>query len=425
MSVVRIRPGPVSGIVRAPSSKSYTHRALVVAHLALRRYEVVRPLRSNDTMRTVAALRALGSTVDLNPDRWVVAPGATRRGRRRVRLDCGESGTTLRFAGALAALQDRPVELLGQGRLPMRPMGALARALRELGATVKEPEPPRSLPMVVHGPIHGGEVHVDASESSQFVSALLLALPTVGDSSDLRLSGPPVSAPYIEATLAALRASRVRVEASRERFRIPGGQTYRGQRFVVPGDASSAAYLWAAAAVAGGTVTVEGLPDAWPQADLAILALLDRFGATVQPGGRGTTVEFAARRPFSVTLTDSPDLYPLAGVLAATARGTSRLRGASHVAAKESDRRAETIRLVRAMGARVEEGSGQLRITGTDSPRPTALRSASDHRMVMSAAVGALAATGESTVGRSEAVAKSFPDFWKVLDTLAGGERVR
>ncbi|MFY9717487.1 MAG: 3-phosphoshikimate 1-carboxyvinyltransferase [Thermoplasmata archaeon] len=424
MTEVRVSPGPVHGTVRAPPSKSYTHRALVVAHLAGRRCAVERPLRSNDTLRTVAAIRALGSVVTLGRDRWTVAPSGDRSRRRAVRIDCGESGTTLRFASALAALESRPVELRGRGRLPLRPMGALSRALRTLGATVKAPPPPRTLPMVVRGPVRGGEVEVDASESSQFVSALLLALPTAEGDSVLRLPGPPVSAPYIDATVAVMRASRVRVTQGRQRYRIPGHQIYRGRSFRVPGDASSAAYLWAAPAIAGGSVTVLGLPDAWPQADLAILGLLREFGARVQRRPRGTTVEFSERRPFRVELTDSPDLYPLAGVLAASARGVSTLVGAAHVASKESDRRAETIRLATQMGAKVRASRGGLRIEGTGDPTPLSIRGADDHRIVMSAAIGALAASGASTVGRPEAVAKSFPEFWSVLAQIAGKGRI-
>jgi len=421
---VRIRPGPVRGVVRAPPSKSYTHRALVTAHLAGRRFAVVRPLWSNDTLRTVGAIRALGSQVTLGRDRWIVTPSRRGSQRGRSRIDCGESGTTLRFASALAALHYRPVELVGRGRLPLRPMGALTTALRTLGASVEEPAPPRSLPMVVRGPIRGGSVVVDASESSQFVSALLLALPTVSEASVLRLSGPPVSEPYIEATVAVLRSSRIRVTKGRQRFRIPGRQSYRGTSFRVPGDASSAAYLWAAAAVAGGAVTVLGLPDPWPQADLAVLQLLRRFGARVVSRPRGTTVAFRERRPFRVELTDSPDLYPLAGVLAATARGVSTLAGAAHVAAKESDRRVETIRLATGMGATVRATADALRIEGRDDPRPLAVRDATDHRIVMSAAIGALAASGPSWVGRADAVNKSFPGFWAVLSQISGRGRI-
>ena len=424
MSGVRVTPRPVRGTVRPPSSKSYTHRALIAGHLSGRRFSVDRPLRSDDTVRTARALEALGSRVRLGPRRWTVRPSRAGPSTGPAVVDCGESGTTLRFLSAVAARTGRPVVLGGRGRLPQRPMSPLVEALRQLGARVDRPAASgRSLPMRITGPLHAGRVVVDPSESSQFVSALLLVLPTVPGTSEVRLERDPVSAPYIAATVAVLRAGGVHLVERNRTFRIRGPQSYRSRSFRVPGDASSAAYLWAAAAVSGGNVTVLGLPDRWPQADLAVLPLLRRFGARVVRTREGTRVRAGARRPFSLDLTDSPDLYPLAGVLAACAPGTSRLIGASHVAAKESDRRAETIGLARAMGAHVAPRPKELRITGRDRPTAFSIRGATDHRVVMSAAVGALAGDGPSTIGQREAVAKSFPDFWTVLARLGAGVR--
>jgi 3-phosphoshikimate 1-carboxyvinyltransferase len=269
--------------------------------------------------------------------------------------------------------------------------------------------------------MHSGRVSLDASESSQFASALLFALPTLEGDSVLRLTGPIVSAPYLEATLAVLARHRVRVESIARVYRIPGGQRYRGTSFRVPGDASSAAYLWTAGAITGGKVRVTGLPEKWPQADQAILSLLDQAGAKVTRIADGATVQGPVDRPFSVDLTDTPDLYPLAGVLAAVVQGHSLLLGASHVAVKESDRKAGTERVARGLGAHVRPVPGGLAIEGTDSPRPLSLPDLSDHRMVMSAAVGALAAEGRSSIGDARAVDKSFPRFWEVLSRLSGG----
>lgn len=423
MTVARVRPGIASGRLRAPGSKSYTHRALVAGHLAHRTYRIDRPLRSEDTLATVGAVRALGSHVSLGQDRWIVSPPADDP-RRATTIDCGESGTTLRFSCALAALGRRRVRLTGRGRLPIRPMRVLSEALRALGASVDPRSGRAGLPMTVQGPIHGGPLWIDASESSQFVSALLLALPTVRPDSTLRLEDDPVSAPYIEATLAVLSASGIRIDRAGRRFDIPGGQSYRGRGFVVPGDASSAAYLWAAAAISGGTAIVDGVSDAWPQADLAVLDLLEQFGARVQRRNDSVTVTGGDRRPIRVSLTGSPDLYPLAGVLAGSAPGRSRLGGAPHVVTKESDRRRATTDLARAMGARVRSHGSDLIIEGTASPRSLHVRGVRDHRVIMSAAVGALVADRPSTLSDADVVRKSFPEFWAYLGTLTGGDRI-
>ena len=419
MTAVQLRAGAVTGRLRAPSSKSYTHRAIVAGHLAHRTYRIDHPLDSDDTRATAAAVEALGTRVTRRSDRWTLRP-TLRPARRPVQVDCGESGTTLRFVAALAGLSPRPVTLRGRGRLPRRPMDQLLGALGGLGATVDRPSGPETLPVLLCGPIHAGSVTLDASESSQFASGLLLVLPTLEGDSRIRLTGPVVSRPYLEATLRVLAYHGIRVEARRREFRIPGDQRYRRTRFPVPGDASSASYFWTAAALTGGDVRVDGIPRDWPQADLAVLDLLERAGAEVDRFRTGARVRTGPLRPFAVDLTDAPDLYPLAGILAAAIPGTSRLRGAPQVAGKESDRRAGTEALVRAVGARTEWRDGALVVHGRPPLRPFSLRGLRDHRMVMSAAVAALAAAGRSELEDADAVGKSFPAFWSTLRSVAG-----
>jgi len=414
-----VRPGPVSGVIRAPSSKSYTHRALVLGHLSGRTFRIYGALDSDDTRATATALGRLGTPVHRAKEFWEVS-SRPRPARTRVRVDCGESGTTLRFVCALAGLSGRTVRIDGRGRLPHRPIDELLDALRGLGAECRHVG--RSgLPIEIRGPIRGGPVRLDASETSQFASALLLALPTVDEGSTLELTGRIVSAPYIAATLAVLERHGICIERRGRLFRIPGGQVPRGSSFRVPGDASSAAYFWTAAAVGGGSVRVVGVADRWPQADLAMLDILESAGASVSRRSDGATVRRGTPRPFHVNLTDSPDLFPLAGILAATIPGDSRLEGAEHVALKESDRRESTARLARVMGARAQFENGALRIRGTSRPRAFHAGHLSDHRLVMSAAIGALAGSGDSSVGEREAVRKSYPGFWEAFFALSGG----
>ncbi len=423
MSSARIRPGPVYGRVRAPPSKSYTHRALVVGHLTHRPFRVVRPLDSDDTRATACALHQLGTSIRRERDVWHLSPSFRRSAQDPVRIQCHESGTTLRFVSALACLENRTAVIAGEGRLSVRPIDQLLCALRTLGATCRHVRG-RGLPIEVRGPLHGGKVSLDASESSQFASALLLALPTLEESSVLELTGKIVSRPYLDATVAVLAHHGIRISRQGRCFRVPGHQRFRGAQFVVPGDASSAAYLWAAAAVSGGRVRVDGVGEKWPQADLAALELLDSAGATVNRWSGGAEVGFGRPTPFRVDLTNAPDLYSLAGVLAATTPGESRIVGGSQVVFKESNRKTATARLARRLGAQVQETSEGLRICGTSRPKALHLPHLSDHRLVMSAAVGALAASGPSTVGERQAVRKSYPGFWSTLRDLSeGGSR--
>jgi len=235
------------------------------------------------------------------------------------------------------------------------------------------------------------------------------------------LRGRPVSQPYIEATLAMLARHGVRVRHSEDTYSVAGRQGFHGSSFRVPGDASSAAYLWAAAAVAGGRVRVRALGRDWPQADLRVLDLLEKYGAQVALHRDGATVTADSRRSFTVNLTDAPDLYPLAGVLAATVPGTCRILGAEHVVHKESDRREETIRLIGSFGGRTTSTPHGVTVHGTARPRAVHLPHLSDHRLVMSAAIGALAASGPSIIGERDAVRKSFPQFWDRLSEITSG----
>ncbi len=417
MTVIRVAPGKVSGTLRAPPSKSYTHRALVAGFLSQTNYRVEAPLDSDDTRSTANGLARIGAAVRFSPIRWTITPRPSASGRA-VSVDCGESGTTLRFLAAVAARSRRKVRLRGEGQLPNRPMRELFDALETLGASCAIPDGARSLPAIVSGPLHGGTVRLDASRSSQFVSSLLLTLPTVKGDSTIDLVGPIVSEPYIAATLAVLRHHEVRVRRRGRRFTIPGGQRYRNPGLVVPGDASSAAYLWVAGAIAGGRVRVTGIPSEWPQADLAILELLRSAGASIRHSPDGAAVEGGALRGFTVNLTESPDLYPLAGVLAASIPEQSRILGAPHVVHKESNRRDGTVRLARAMGADVREQRDGLVIRGSAHPTRFRLRGLEDHRVVMSAAVGALIGDGASSIDDARAVSKSFPGFWMALESL-------
>jgi 3-phosphoshikimate 1-carboxyvinyltransferase len=416
MTVRRVVPGRVTGRATAPPSKSYTHRALVAAYLSGRPFTVDHPLDADDTQATAEAIRRLGAEVRQSAMRWTVRPGHAPSSARPIEIDCGESGTTLRFVVVLASLDPRKVRFRGSGRLGKRPMRPLFRALEALGAEVGSTQ--SGLPFTIRGPIHGGRVRLDASESSQFASALLLALPTRDQDSRVTLEGRIVSEPYMDATIALLRRLKVDLDRRGRVIRIPRQQRVSGRSFRVPGDASSAAYLWVAGAMTGGPVTVAGVPPELPQADRAVLDLLRRAGADVRERGGLVSVRRGKPRAFSFDLTASPDLYPLAGVLAASLPGRSTLRGAAHVVHKESNRRTETARLARAFGSRVRSVPSGLEIDGGRPLQPIDLVHLTDHRVVMSAAVGALSAVGPSRVGVAEAVRKSYPEFWTTLSAL-------
>jgi 3-phosphoshikimate 1-carboxyvinyltransferase len=412
-----VRPALASGRVAAPASKSYTHRAVVLGHLSGRKYVLDHPLVSDDTLATLRGVGELGSDTRRRPNEWTVAPsGDSPSGRART-VNCGESGTTLRFLLSAAARLSCRVRFVAQRGLRERPHSELIDAIRQGGVTVRYPGP-GTVVAELRGPMHPIRCSLDGSQSSQPLSSLLLTLPTLDGPSTIRLRGPVVSRPYLEATLRFLSAHRIVVRRRGRRFDIPAPQRSRGSRIRIPGDASSSAYLWAAGALTGGAVTVRGVGDLWPQADLAILELIERMGASVD-GSRGEVrVSGPLQRPLRADLTDTPDLLPLVAVLAAATPGRSVLQGAAHASGKESDRRTESARLAAAMGAGVRLTRNRLVIDGRRDPRRFVYGGAGDHRMVMSAAVGALAADGPSRIGSAESVRKSFPEFWATLGGL-------
>lgn len=413
MRWMEIAPAVPRGTVPAPPSKSYTHRALLAGHLTGAPYRVLRPLDSQDTRATAEGLASFGTRVTTGAREWRLTP-VPPPAHRRVR--CGASGTTLRLLAGVAGVSAAPTRFTGTGRLGQRPLEPLLEALRRGGASVDHPAG-SNLPLTVRGSLLPGRYRVAGSESSQFVSALLFALPTLPGPSTLEVPGPLVSAPYVAATLAVLRAHGVRVAGRDGRWRIPGPQRFSTRSFEVPGDASSAAYLWAAAAAAGGSVSVRGLPPRWPQADLAVLPLLRSAGARVRINGGTVTVSGNLSTAFDAELTGCPDLYPLAGALAAVIPGESVLRGAPQIVGKESDRRATTIDLVRRLGGRVRRRRDGLGIIGAAHPTPVQGARWDDHRLVMSAAVASLASGQAARLGDPNAVRKSYPGFW---DALAG-----
>jgi 3-phosphoshikimate 1-carboxyvinyltransferase len=415
---MRVVPAAARGTVSAPSSKSYTHRALVAGFLSGRTSRVRSPLDSDDTRATAEALRRLGAEVRLGRGVWTVRPSRSppAGGRRTIR--CGSSGTTLRFLVAVAGLRHEPVRFVGSAELAARPLEPLLAALERSGVRVARIAPSSSLPVDITGPMRAGRVWVDARASSQFVSALLLVLPTLDGPTSLRVGRSRVSAPYVAATLDLMERQGVPVDRIPGGYTTLGGRSYRGGTLAIPGDASSAAYLWAAAVVSGGTVRVRGIPSDRPQADLAILDVLKDSGAQVLRSRGTMTVAGRLSRPITIDLDDTPDLLPLLSAVAAVTPGRHRLSGAAHARWKESDRRFGSAQLGRFLGARVDTPPGTLVIHGSDRPRSFRHLGWTDHRLVMSGAVGALASRTPSTLGNANSVRKSYPGFWRDLRAL-------
>jgi len=413
--IARVQRGPLQGRIEAPPSKSYTHRALVLGALADGVSVVRGPLVSADTEATMDALTALGIGLSRAPDRVDLRGGTLSAPAGD--LDARNSGTTLRLVCSVAALLDTTVGLTGDESLRRRPIGPLIDALGQLGARCEYRAAAGCAPVRVRGPLSGAAAKLPGDVSSQFVSSLLLAAPCKATDTSIVLTTTLASAPYVEVTLEMMERFGVTVERSPGVYRVRGGEGYLPAAVTVPGDYSSAAFLLAGAAVSGGRVVVDNLEVLSRQADARITPLLSLMGAGVRREDGGIAASAGELRGREIGLRDSPDLFPALAVVAAAAKGKTRLTGAPHLRLKESDRIAAVARMLAAMGVGVRELPDGLEVEG-GRLRGAVVDPGGDHRIAMAAAVAGLAAEGTTTVLGAECVRVSYPAFFEHLRRL-------
>ncbi|MGB8651340.1 MAG: 3-phosphoshikimate 1-carboxyvinyltransferase [Mycobacteriales bacterium] len=401
---------PLDAVVSLPGSKSLTNRALVLAALADGRSVLRRPLRSRDTELMAAALRVLGVGVDDTGEDWVVDGVGGPLVPTGSRVDVGNAGTVARFLPPVAALATAPVSFDGDPRVRERPLGPLLGALRELGADLSNVD---ALPLTVHGTgsLRGGAVVLDASQSSQLVSGLLLVGPRTVEGVAVRHEGPRLpSAPHLAMTVDALRASGATVDDSVQgQWRVAPGRLLPRDAAVEPDLSTAAAYL-AAPLVAGGSVTVEGWPRHTRQPGAVLPDLLEQMGGIVTRTDDSVTVAAGdGVHGVEADLADAPELTMVLTALAALADSPSRFSGVAHIRLQETDRlKALATELGRAGGDAVETEDGiEVR------PRPlhaAQLSSYDDHRIAMAWAVLGLGVDGIE-VDDIATTRKTVPDF--------------
>jgi 3-phosphoshikimate 1-carboxyvinyltransferase len=411
--------GPIDAAFDAIPSKSATHRALVAASMAEGESTIGRPLDAADTRATRDALSALGATVRSEPGAWMVR-GRGGGFRGGAAIDCGASGTTARFLLALAALGAAPSTIDGTDRLRERPMAPLAAALRSLGAVIVS-RGEGELPLVAGGaPVPGGRVTLSGGASSQFASAILLAAPGFTRGVHLVIAPPLVSAGYLAMTRRTLERFGAVVHSGAPHEIVVAAGPLAPRRLTIEGDHSAASYLFAAAAVRGGTVRVAGLARDSLQPDARFLTDLAALGCTVTEDAGAIVVRSDGRiPPFSIDLAGAPDLAPTLCALAVHAEGACRLTGLDHLRLKESDRLAALAAGAACFGARAMVEGGTLAIEPRASGRRDEgpLDVVGDHRIAMAFAVAGL--RGGVLLSDGSVVAKSYPSFWEDFARLS------
>lgn len=412
----QIETGIISGVAEAPSSKSITHRLMIMGAMAAAPWRIERPLWSEDTTVTLAALQQLGYAVQLDGGNITIDSTGRSAPSGICTLDVKNSGTSARFLAALAATEEGRESILdGSERMRERPMRELLDALQALGADIDDTN--GGLPLRIRGKkLHGTSLTIDASRSSQFLSALLLIAPRLSGELHLHCAGTLASAPYVDMTTALMKQAGVDVQQKHFAFVAETGRPYSGDSWAVEGDYSGAAFLLAAAAVTGGKLEVRNLVFPSSQGDADIVRILHLLGARIEHTADALRIRGGRLRNIDITMHTVPDLVPVTAVMCLFADGPSRLREVGHLRFKESDRIQALVDNAARLGGSIVPDGDDLVITpgllhgGVIDPM-------NDHRIAMSFAVAGLRVPGV-TISSPDCVDKSFPGFWPLFQTL-------
>ncbi|HCL5345781.1 TPA: 3-phosphoshikimate 1-carboxyvinyltransferase, partial [Salmonella enterica] len=409
----------VNGAINLPGSKSVSNRALLLAALACGKTVLTNLLDSDDVRHMLNALSALGIDYTLSADRTrcdITGNGGALRAPGALELFLGNAGTAMRPLAAALCLGQNEIVLTGEPRMKERPIGHLVDALRQGGATIDYLEQENYPPLRLRGGFTGGDVEVDGSVSSQFLTALLMTAPLAPEDTIIRIKGDLVSRPYIDITLNLMKTFGVEIANHHyQQFVVKGGQQYQSPgRYLVEGDASSASYFLAAGAIKGGTVKVTGIGRNSIQGDIRFADVLEKMGATITWGDDFIACTRGELHAIDMDMNHIPDAAMTIATTALFAKGTTTLRNIYNWRVKETDRLFAMATELRKVGAEVEEGHDYIRITPPAKLHHAAIGTYNDHRMAMCFSLVALSDT-PVTILDPKCTAKTFPDYFEQL----------
>ncbi len=415
--------GSLRGTVNIPPSKSAAHRAILCAALADGR-SVLSPIElSNDMKATLNAITALGAKAQLSGDTLTIDGIGGHSGDASgepVDVRCLESGSTLRFIIPIACAAGINGRFIGEGTLVTRPIGLYSELLPKAGV---ECASEGGLPLVCKGKLQSGEYEMPGNISSQFITGMLMALPLCDGDSFIRITTPLQSSAYVDMTIRCMNDFGVKVIPEESGWFIPGHQRYAPRNYTVEGDWSQAGFFLAAGAL-GSELTLRGLRMDSAQGDRAAIELFRGFGAEISVGEGEIKVRPGKRRAQHINAEQIPDLVPCLAVCAALCEGTTIIDHAERLRIKESDRLTSTAAMIHSLGGNAQATDDGLIIQGVEQFTGGAVDGFRDHRIVMSAAVGALCADGEVTITTPYSVNKSYPSFFEVYNSLGGKANV-
>lgn len=409
--------GCLSGSVAVPPSKSQAHRLLICAALAKAPCTISCSALNDDLVATMNCLNALGAEIKYSNGNFYVTPITLIKNSL---LDCGESGSTLRFLISVAAVLGADATFTGHGKLPQRPNGALCDALSVHGVEFKR-HSDAELPLSCKGTLHGGCYKLPGSLSSQYLTGLLMALPLAHEDSVVEVDGVLTSASYVGMTLDTLRIAGVKIYNEQNKYIIRGRQAYNlPERPVVEGDWSSAAF-WIVAGVTGcKPITVQGMNCASLQGDSRIIEHLRKMGAFIEVFDEKIVAIPSQLFGAELDCMDTPDLVPILCVAAAAAKGETLFTNVGRLRYKESDRLAAMKSTLSEFGIESVVGEDTLTVYGGKVSPAVGVDTFGDHRIAMSAAILATLADGRSDIKGAECVAKSYPRFFDDFASLGG-----
>ncbi|EAB5469817.1 3-phosphoshikimate 1-carboxyvinyltransferase [Salmonella enterica subsp. enterica] len=413
----------VDGAINLPGSKSVSNRALLLAALACGKTVLTNLLDSDDVRHMLNALSALGINYTLSADRTrcdITGNGGALRAPGALELFLGNAGTAMRPLAAALCLGQNEIVLTGEPRMKERPIGHLVDSLRQGGANIDYLEQENYPPLRLRGGFTGGDIEVDGSVSSQFLTALLMTAPLAPKDTIIRVKGELVSKPYIDITLNLMKTFGVEIANHHyQQFVVKGGQQYHSPgRYLVEGDASSASYFLAAGAIKGGTVKVIGIGRKSMQGDIRFADVLEKMGATITWGDDFIACTRGELHAIDMDMNHIPDAAMTIATTALFAKGTTTLRNIYNWRVKETDRLFAMATELRKVGAEVEEGHDYIRITPPAKLQHADIGTYNDHRMAMCFSLVALSDT-PVTILDPKCTAKTFPDYFEQLARMS------
>ncbi|EDZ9760535.1 3-phosphoshikimate 1-carboxyvinyltransferase [Salmonella enterica subsp. enterica serovar Enteritidis] len=413
----------VDGAINLPGSKSVSNRALLLAALACGKTVLTNLLDSDDVRHMLNALSALGVNYTLSADRTrcdITGNGGPLRASGALELFLGNAGTAMRPLAAALCLGQNEIVLTGEPRMKERPIGHLVDSLRQGGANIDYLEQENYPPLRLRGGFIGGDIEVDGSVSSQFLTALLMTAPLAPEDTIIRVKGELVSKPYIDITLNLMKTFGVEIANHHyQQFVVKGGQQYHSPgRYLVEGDASSASYFLAAGAIKGGTVKVTGIGRKSMQGDIRFADVLEKMGATITWGDDFIACTRGELHAIDMDMNHIPDAAMTIATTALFAKGTTTLRNIYNWRVKETDRLFAMATELRKVGAEVEEGHDYIRITPPAKLQHADIGTYNDHRMAMCFSLVALSDT-PVTILDPKCTAKTFPDYFEQLARMS------